>query len=685
MSSKRHTVKTVCSHDCPDACSVLVDVEDGRAVRFRGDPEHPVTRGFLCGKVNRYHEVVHASDRLLHPLRRTGAKGEARFERISWDEALDEIAREIETRVSESGGSALLQYFYAGTMGLVHRNCADALFYRLGGTRLIPNICYYGTEAGYRSVVGGGYGMDLEDVVHSDLIVVWGSNIATTQVHLVPFIKEAREQGAELVVVDVYENRTAAMADTFVKIRPGTDALLAFALAAEICREGLEDGAFIERWTTGFDEFRREVLDSIRLEDVAAETGIDAGTIRELARKIGRARAPVAKIGIGLGRNANGASGVRAIGCLMGVTGAFHRLGGGILYDSGSEFRLNLDPVRRPETHRSPSRELLMTDLHRALLHYDDPPIRFLYVHGSNPVATSPEQAAVIRGLEREDLFTVVHERFLTDTCHYADIVLPAPTFAEVSDLYKSYGHLYLQRGQKAIEPRGESRANLDVIQAIGKRLGLDDPWFDRTVDELIEEILDATDHPNFEGLDRERVLAGETSRLNLPRGVSGFAEGFPTASGKLQFTLEEGSEIPGASRLPGYRGDVFAEGEEAHPFRLITPPAHRYLNSSFGNDPAAVRGEGGSPRVLIHPHDAERVAIEDGQPVELYNRLGEVELVAKVTDATSEGVLVAEGTWWPAFSRGGRGINRLTSARLTDFGQGSTFHDNRVGLRGVS
>jgi len=678
--NERRTCKTVCAHDCPDACSVLVTVEDGRATRFAGDPDHPFTRGFLCGKVNGYERVVYSPDRLLYPQRRVGAKGEARFERIGWDEAIAEIAGKLRDVRALWGGEAILQYYYAGTMGYVHRYSGDALFNRLGATRLRQNICYYGADAGYHAVVGPGYGTDPEDIVHSDLIVAWSCNVVTTQVHLVPFIDEARKRGARLVAIDPYRNRTAAAADMHIKVRPGSDPALALAMIHVIDREGLIDRAFIRERSVGYERLAAEVLPEYSPESAAEICGVDAEGIRSLARDFARARAPVAKVGIAVGRSANGGASMQAISCLAGAVGAFDKLGGGVLYDSGCEFKVNLDAVKRPDWLERPTRILNMTDLAAALTGWDDPPIGFLYVHGSNPMATAPQSALLERGLGREDLFTVVHERFLTDTARFADIVLPAPTWAETDDLVKSYGTLYLQMGRAAIPPLGESRPNLEVIQAIGRALGYDDPWFHSSVDDLARGLL-ATDHPNFRGLDPERVLAGETTRLNLPRGVPGFRGGVKTPSGKLEF-FSRILERDGLPPMPGWRGDPFNTDPERYPFRLITPPAHHFLHTSFGALDGARRRMGGEPRVMVHPDDAARLGIADGDVVELQNDLAACRSLAQVTDAVQPGVLVAEGVWWPEHSREGRGINALTSSRQTDIGGGSTFHDNRVAIR---
>jgi anaerobic selenocysteine-containing dehydrogenase len=676
------TVRTVCAHDCPDACAVRVTVEKGRAVRFRGDPEHPITRGFLCGKVNGYEEVVYSSERVLHPLRRVGRKGEGRFARISWEEAIDLAAARLERAREAEGGESIVLYYYAGTMGYVHRYAAEALFNRLGATRLRQNICYYGADAGYEAAVGLGYGVDPEDAVHSDFLVAWGANIATTQVHLIPFLDEARRRGAPLWTIDPYRNRTAAMSDRWVAVRPGTDAALALGLIHLLERDGGIDRDFIARRTIGWERLSREVLPKHPPERTAELTGVERTVIEDLARHLAAARAPLFKVGIGLGRSSQGGAAVRSIACLAGALGAWESPGGGVQYDTGCEFRLNLDPVKRPDWRREPARELNQTDIGLALTEWRRPPVAVLYVYGANPAATAPLQNRVREGLEREDLFTIVHERFLTDTARYADLVLPAPTFVETSDLFKGYGHLYLQFARRVIEPLGESRANLDVIQALGKALGWEDPWLHATVEDLVREVLAATVHPNFEGLDVERLLAGEPFRLALPRGRSGFAERFATPSGKLEFASERLAR-EGLPALPDHGGDPFNARPDLYPYRLLTPPAHAFLNSSFGQETRARAREGDEPAVMVHPRDAVRAGgILDGAEVELYNEHGAVRLVARVTEATQPGLLVAEGIWWPLHGRGGRGINVLASARLTDLGGGSTFHDNRVGLR---
>lgn len=681
-------IKTVCSHDCPDACSVLVTVEDdgespgnSRAVQFRGDPDHPVTRGFLCGKVNTYEQLVYSSDRILHPLRRCGPKGEGAFEQISWQEAIAAIAGRITHTEEECGGESILQYTYAGTMGLVNRNCPNALFNLLGATRLRQNICYYGADEGYRVTVGNGYCVDPEDTVNSDLILVWGSNIVTTQVHLMPFLDEARKKGARMIVIDPYRNRTARVADEWLGIRPGTDAALALSLVHILERDGLIDRDFIDRRTIGFERLRREVLPRFAPARAAEITALAEEQIENLARRIAAASAPLIKVGIGIGRSTAGGAAVRAICALAGVTGSYETLGGGIQYDTGCEFELDLDAVTRPDWLSGEPRVLNMTDIGPALCEWQDPPIRFLYVHGTNPAATAPLQAKVHEGLSREDLFTVVHERFLTDTARYADIVLPAPTFAEYADLYKAYGHLYLQYAERAIAPRGESRCNLEVVQALAEALGYDDPWFSMDTGEHARALLGSS-HPNLEGIDAERVLAGEITRLNIPRKTAGFAERFKTPSGKLEFYSAELDE-QGLPALVDFTEEENVDEETgACPLRLLTPPAHSFLNSSFGILEKARRRESGGPVLMIHPDDSGE--IESGDRVEISNRHGSVRLQAQVTTDTNRGTLVAEGTWWPSHGIGGRGINMLTSNRLTDLGGGSTFHDNRVALKKV-
>lgn len=672
-------VQTVCSHDCPDACAVQVTIDQGRAVQFRGDPRHPVTRGFLCGKVNSYQEVVHSTDRILHPLRRTGAKGEGRFEPISWEDALELTAERLRQVQAARGGEGIALYYYGGTMGYVHRYCAEALFNRLGARRLRANICYFGADAGYRAVVGTGYGVDPEDVVHSDLVLLWGCNVVTTQVHLVPFLEKARKRGAQMWSIDPYRNRSAAKSDRWVCVRPGTDTALALGLLHVLERDGGVDRDFLGHRTVGYEQLRDEVLPKYPPGRTAEITGVEAKVVEELAARLAQARAPLFKVGVGLGRNSHGGAGVRAICSLAGALGAFTKLGGGVQYDTGCEFGpLVRDPVTRPDWRTDEASELNMTDLGPALMD-ESSPIEFLYVHSSNPAATAPLQTQVTAGLAREDLFTVVHERFLTDTARYADVVLPAVTFVEAADLYKAYGHLYLQYAPRAMPPVGDARSNLAAIQGLGKALGYSDPWFDATEEELIEAMLDATVHPNFDGLDREALRRGEPVRLNIPRGACGFEAGFPTPSGKLEFVSPGNPDAQLAAPVD-FRGDPFNERPEEYPLRLLTPPAHSFLNSSFVHEARSRRKEGDAPSLLVHPEDANGIAT--GDEVELFNEHGVVRLRAEISETTQPGVVVAEGTWWPTHTPGGRGINAVTSARLTDLGGGSTFHDNRVAMR---
>jgi anaerobic selenocysteine-containing dehydrogenase len=677
-------VKSVCSHDCPDACGVLVtiDAEDGVEVarRFAGDPDHPFTRGFLCGKVQHYEDVVYHPGRILTPLRRSGPKGSGRFSPLSWDAAITEIARRIGDARATQGGESILQYYYAGTMGTVHRFSGDAVFHHLGATRQRPNICYYGADEGYRVTVGLGYGVDPEDAVESDLIVVWGCNVVSTQVHLVPFFEEARKRGARILVIDPYRNRSARIADEWIRVEPGTDTALALGILHVIDREGLVDRDFVARRTIGYERLASEVLPRYAPERTSAITGVGEATIVELARDIAAARSPLFKVGIGLGRSSHGASAMRAICCLAGGVGAWKNTGGGVLYDSGCAFRFDLSPLTRPDWLRRPTRFVPQTELGPALTSLDDPPIRVLWVHGANPAATCPLQDVVRRGLAREDLFTVVHERFLTDTALWADIVLPAPTFAETSDLFKSYGHLYLRYAPRAIPPRGECRPNLEVFQMLARALGIDDPWTERSVEDFIREILTATKHPHFRTVDLDELFSGRAIRLDVPRRTSSFDERFATPSGKLEFYSAELEPL--GHGLVEWRGDPFATDLDRFPLRLLTPPAHEYLNSSFGILEKARTREGRLPLLFVHPEDAAQSGVGNGDEVELSNEHGAIRIIARVTEDTAPGTVVAEGTWWPLHSPGGRGINVLTSNRLTDLGGGSTFHDNRVALR---
>lgn len=675
MATSTH--RTVCPHDCPDTCSILATVEDGRVIACDGDPEHPFTQGFLCHKVHRYPERIYSPLRVLHPLRRVGRKGDGRFVRICWDEALTEVADRLRTIARTHGGEAILPFSYGGTLGLVQRKAGHAFFHRLGATRLKRNICDTAAEEAWLATYGACVGTDMEGAVRSDLVVLWGINAVHTNIHGMRFVTTARRHGARLVVIDPYRNRTAKLADTHLMPRPGTDAALALGVAHILIRDGLVDDGYIRHHTHGFDAFRAEA-ERFSPERASRITGIACPAIVEFARAYGLARAPFIRLGNGLQRHTNGGQALRAISCLPALVAAFERPGGGALWETFDAFHTNFTAIEGEHLQPHPTREVNMVRLGRALTTLDRPPVKAVFVYQANPAANVPDQSRVLAGLLREDLFTVVHEQVHTDTVDYADIVLPATTSFEHLDLYRSYGHYYLQLGRPVIAAPGEARSNWELFQALAARLEFAEPIFQTSIEDLIRSLL-TVEHPDVEGITYERLTAGNPIRVNLPREGNPFANGFPTPSGKIELSSQR-LAARNLRAVPTYVPAI--EGYERktrrHPLQLLTPPSKDFLNTSFGAVERLVRSEG-KPRLKIHPVEAAARGITADLLVRVYNRRGECFLYAEVTRDVPPGVLVAESIWWAKHHPGGKGINRLTSDRLTDLGECSTLHENLV------
>ncbi len=671
--------KTVCPHDCPDTCSILATVEDGQVTRCDGDPAHPFTQGGLCHKVHRYAERIYSPLRVLHPMRRVGAKGEGRFARISWDEALHEVADRLKAITDEYGGEAVLPFSYGGTLGLVMRKAGHAFFHRLGASRLKRNICDTAAEEAWLATFGRNVGTDMEGIEHSDLVILWGINAVHTNIHGLHFVKRARHQGARLIVIDPYRNRTARLADVHLMPRPGTDAALALGIAHILIREDLIDRDYIGQCTSGFEAYEAEAS-RYPPERAAEITGILPRAIQELAQAYGRARAPFIRVGNGLQRHTNGGQAIRAIACLPGLVGAFAKPGGGALWETFGAFPVNFAAIEGEDLQPHPTREINMVQLGNALVAPDRPPVKALFVYQANPAANMPDQSQVLAGLRRQDLFTVVHEQVHTDTVDFADILLPATTSFEHLDLYRSYGHYHLQLAHPVIPPLGEAWHNLQLFQALAERLGFTDPIFRKTTEELIRDLLAVPDPP-LAGITFERLASGEPIRVNFPRVGDPFAAGFGTPSGKLEFASQR-LAARGLPVVPTYIPAV--EGHEHRtpefPLQLMTPPSRDFLNTSFGAVERMRRSEG-RPTLKIHPADAAPRAVHHDSPVRVYNGRGDCLLYAEVTEDVPPGVLVAESIWWSRHHPGGRGINQLTSQQLTDLGECSTLHENLVNV----
>jgi anaerobic selenocysteine-containing dehydrogenase len=689
------TVHAVCSHDCPDSCAILVTIdESGVATRVQGDPDHSVTRGFLCGKVAKYLDRVYSPARLLYPMRRRAGAPKGRkvsgretdaFERIGWDEALDTISGRLEVIAREDGPESILPYSYAGTMGVLGYGSMDRrFFHRLGASQLDRTICATTGADALLSVYGTKLGTEPEHFRHARYIIAWGANIHGNNIHLWPFVEEARHQGARLVVIDPFLTRTARVADWHIPIQPGTDTALALGVMHVIIGEGLYDRDYVAQHTHGFEALREHV-GSYTPEHVSCFTGIPAADVTRLAREYATSAPAVIRLNYGVQRSQNGGAAVRAVCMLPALIGAWKQVGGGLQLSTSGAFAFNTAELERPDLMlasplQRPARVVNMSRLGHALTELDAPPVKALFVYNSNPAAIAPNQNAVVRGLMRSDLFTVVHEQFFTDTTDYADIVLPATTFLEHKDFQGAYGHYFLQLSEQAIAPLGEARPNVWLFSQLGQRMGFTEPCFRDSVDDLIEQALDA---PATQGITRQDLEAKRSIRLRGGNAVSlPFANGFATPSGKAEF-YSDALAAAGVDPLPTFRPpDESRRGADAHTFPLEFLPrkADHYMNSTFANLPGHQKME--SPGLLfMHASDAAARQIGEAELVEIYNARGKMELRARIDGSVPAGV-VAASLNWNKLSEGGNNVNALTSERLTDLGRGATFYSTLVEVR---
>ena len=663
---------------------MLAHVRDGRIVRVSGDPDHPVTRGAICGKAARYVERMYSPDRVLYPQRRIGPKGNAEFARISWDEAAKLIAERLRAVIEEHGSEAVLPYSFAGTMGVVNYSSMDRrFFHRLGASLLARTVCSAAGNAGYELTMGAKRGTDPESTAQSRYIVAWGANTVSANMHQMTFIREAQRNGATFVHIDVHRNRTSAFADRFVQVRPGTDAALALGMMHVIVREGLHDEAYVRSHTVGFDDLARrlEEYPPTRVERI---TGVRVEEIEQLAREYAATRPAFIKIGNGLQHHDNGGMAVRTIACLPALVGAWRDVGGGAVKSNAGYAAMNEQTLNRPDLlGERRVRTINMNQLGHALTELVDPPVKALVVYNSNPAVIAPDQTRVLAGLEREDLFTVVHEQLMTDTARYADVLLPATTHFEHTDLYSSYWHLYLNMARPVVERLGEAKPNIEVFALLAKAMGFDDPCFDDTADDVIRQAIDNPANPFLRDMSVERLQAGGPVRLAVEHPHPAYADGvFPTPSGKIELLSERMAGL-GQDPLPAHTplvegGDGEHRPDGPYPLVFITPPNHFFLNSTYANMPSNIRSEG-EPRVEIHPDDARERGIRDGDLVRVHNDRGEVQLAARLSDNVRPGVVVSLGLWWNTHSRDGRGVNATTPQRIADLGGGATFFSNLV------
>jgi anaerobic selenocysteine-containing dehydrogenase len=679
-------VRGACPHDCPDTCAMLVTVENGRAVKVAGDPDHPFTQGFLCAKVNRYIERTYHDGRLRTPMRRVGPKGSGQFEPISWDAALDEIAARLGAIAASSDGpQAILPYSYAGTMGLLQGSSMDRrFFHQIGASRLDRTICSMAGTVGMRMTVGANVGADSEGVPESDLVLLWGTNTLTANPHLWPFVLRARERGARIICIDPIRTRTAAQCDDWIPIRPGTDGALALGMMHVLFARGLEDRDYLERYTVGHEALRERAAEWTPA-CTAAVTGLTEDTIVALAEEYGRAKAAFIRVNYGLQRHAGGGMAVRNIACLPAITGHWRRAGGGVQLSTSANFTFNRAVLERPDLG-PPARTINMIRLGEALTEPDagvgGPPVRALVVYNSNPAAVAPDRNTVLRGFARDDLFTVVLEHFQTDTADWADIVLPATTQLEHWDLHLAYGHHYASLNRPSIAPLGEALPNTEIFRRIACRMGMRDAHFHDDDLALIRQALD-TNAPKLEGVTFEGLLERGWMRLNVPTPYLPYADGgFTTPSGKCEFVSQRMAEL-GLDPLPAYIPPYESvERDPAlvarYPLTLISSPAHTFLNTTFANI-TSLRRQAREPEVLLHPADAERRGIVPGMRVNVHNDRGAFAATARVEASIREGVAWAPSIWWGKLAGDDANANQTTSQRETDLGHGPVFYDNQV------
>ena len=674
--------KSVCPYDCPDACGLILTVDDNKVTKVRGNKEHAFTRGILCPKMAHYERVIHSPKRLMTPLRRIGKKGIGpdQFTPISWDEALERIVENFNHTINTYGSESILRYSYAGTMGAVNSPAADYFFRCIGATSQDRGICSPAKQAAFKSVYGDTVAIKPQEAQHSDLIILWSLNATATDVHILHDVNVAKRNGAFVWIIDTHKTYTYDQGTHHVYVKPGSDGALALGMMHIIHRDGLEDTTFIQAYVQGYDELVRDVLPTFTPEYVSSICGVPVEIIEELAHAYAKAKAPFIRLGSGVSRYGNGAMSCRCINALPAVVGAWQHLGGGLLSSSSSSQYFNKSFMQQPNTP-TPSKRMmpmiLLGDLltnPKALLEHglEDTsggvPVHSLYIFSSNPAITAPNQNLVRQGLMRDDLFTVVHERFFTDTCAYADIILPATSSAESDDIFNSYGHYTIAASYQAIPPVGESKSNWQVISELAQHMGLDDPFFAMTERELIEHMVRNSSKLSQD--EQDAILRGDLVEVALP---DNYKMDFKTPSGKIEI-LNPRESIPLITYTEPYGDD--------EPFWLIIGNDIRILDSSFCElefDDSELM------KLRMHPDDAALYNINNSDAVEIYNNRGAVRIKVYLDDTVQRGTLVTLGVWWQSQSSDAKvGINAVTASRPTDEAWGSTFYDVQVNIRKV-
>ncbi|MFC0189419.1 molybdopterin-dependent oxidoreductase [Fictibacillus aquaticus] len=671
LESPNGTFPSVCSLDCPDQCGLLLHKENGKIIKVEGDPDHPVTKGYICNKVRHMTERIYDEKRLKYPMKRIGAKGEGEFVRISWDEAIETITSRWKELLNSDGPESILPYSFYGNMGNLSAEGMDRRFFnRLGASQLDRSICNAAGAVGYKYTMGGSYGIDPEDTIHSKLFIFWGVNAVSTNMHQVTLAQQARKQnGAKIIVIDVHQNKTARLADWFIPILPGTDTALALGLMHVLFAENMEDSSFLEQFTIGHEQLREHVVQYDPVT-VSAITGVPAEDIVKLARMYGETSPAFIRIGNGPQHHDNGGMFVRTISCLPALTGQWLVKGGGAIKGNSAYLAHNADRLQRPDLLKNKETRVINMNLLGEALLTLDPPVKALFVYGTNPAVVAPAVNKVQKGLKREDLFTVVHDLFLTETAKYADIVLPATSSIENTDFYTSYWHHYIQLQQPVIEHFEESKSNVEVFRLLARGMGFTDTAFNDTEAELIDQALTNPLNPYMEEINYESL-----TKHQYLKAKAKFPDKLPTPSGKIELYSEK-MQQDGYPPLPTY---IPLVKDSEHHFQFIAAPNHNFLNSTFANQSKHV-GLEKEPEVVINLFDAEKLGITHGDQVRVWNEQGECVLKANVGDTVLPGVAVTQGLW--ADDKGTKHlVNTLTPDRIADMGGGATFFSGRVSI----
>ena len=651
---------TICALDCPDACSLHITVEGDRVTHLAGDPSHPVTKGFACAKMARYPQRQEQDDRLLLPQKRVGKKGEGRFETISWETALDEIADRVRAIVEQHGPQSILPYGYGGTMGVIEGTSPFAFFRRLGALELDQTICAATGGTAWEVNYGPNkLGTDPEDLIHSKYIVLWGINALRSNSHIAPILKEAKRNGCHILHIDPYRNETSRFADEHWQIKVGTDAALALAIGNEIFRNNWQDTSYLSEFAHGLDEYR-DACAQWTLERAAEYCDVPLDALREMVQRFATSEASYIKVGYGMTRNEGGGNALRAITLLPALIGAWKKKGGGGGLSTSGAFGLNTHRVSGSHLIKPGTRHVNMTLLASEL----DPQkssVRGLFVFNSNPAAVAPDSSRVRNGLGNENLFTVVLEHFQTDTADYADYLLPATTFLEHTDVYTSYGHYHLQYSEPVVAARGQAKSNRWIFAELARRLGFEDECLYWTPKQIVEELLTSS-NPRLAGITPQRLMKEKSVKLQLPTPFLPYSDGSNFSDRKIRFS-------PAPKQL-----DFEVQPSEEYPLRLISPPGPFIINTSMGNVPSVIKMAGGEPQIIIHPSDAAPLGIVGGDRVNVTSVNGSILRKAIVSEDGKPGVAIALGQWWPKLAPDRKSLNDITSERLTDLGGGSTF-----------